>query len=220
MNALRSCRPHPSPAVQAALLLLLVLGAGCAGTRPEPVAQVTTGPRPRVALLPLENLTLREDASTVMTRVLFVELVRGGTCDLVEPGEVEAVMESLRVRPTGSLTTELRSRFGALLRVDHLVVGSVLESGVSHTPDGDVPAVAVVLRLIEAASGRVEWADACVRTGDDRERVFGWGRETDPNRLASALATDILRSFSIPAAARAIPATAAPSESLHTETSR
>jgi hypothetical protein len=215
-----SARPLPRPAFHVALALLLALGAGCAASLHRPAAEVTAGPRPRVALLPLENLTLREDASTVMTRLLFVELVRGGACEMVEAGEVEAVMESLRVRPTGSLTSEQRGQFGARLRADHLVVGSVIESGVSRTPEGDVPAVAVVLRLIEVASGRVEWADLRVRTGDDRERVFGWGRELNRDRLASALATDILQSFRIPAPSPAAPGAAAPPESLRTEAPR
>jgi hypothetical protein len=96
----------------------------------------------------------------------------------------------------------------------------VIESGVSRTPEGDVPAVAVVLRLIEVASGRVEWADLRVRTGDDRERVFGWGRELNRDRLASALATDILQSFRIPAPPPAAPGAAAPPESLRTEAPR
>jgi hypothetical protein len=220
MHDLPPARPLPRPALHAAFVLLLVLGAGCAASRPRPAAEVTAGPRPRVALLPLENLALREDASTVMTRLLFVELVRSGACDMVEPGEVEAVMESLRVRPTGSLTTEQRGQFGARLRAAYFVVGTVLESGVSHTPDGDVPAVAVVLRLIDVASGQVEWAERCVRTGDDRERVFGWGRELNRDRLASTLAVDILRSFRIPAAVPATPGAVAPPESPRTEAPR
>jgi TolB-like protein len=204
-------------AAHAALAVLLVLGAGCtAGGRARPDADVTAGPRPRVAIVPFENLTLREDASDVLTRVLFVELVRTGTSEVVESGEVEAVLESLRVRPTGSLATEQIRAIGARLRVGYLMVGSVLESDVTRTSEGDVPSVGVALKLLEVASGRVVWANLVVRTGDDREKVFGWGRELDRNRLASALARDILRDFRIPVAAAVPSAAPAHPDSLST----
>lgn len=199
------------------LLLLLALAAGCAASHPKPSPGVIAGPKPRVALIPLENLTLHEDASEMMTRVLFVELVKRGACEMIEAGEVEAVMESLRVRPTSSLSAEERAEFARRLGAAYLMVGSVLESDVSHTPDGDVPALAVALKLIDAANGRVAWADLGVRTGDDRERIFGWGRERSRERLAAVMAEEILQGLEFPAAATApAPAGALPPDSART----
>jgi len=70
---------------------------------------------------------------------------------------------------------------------------------VARTPDGDVPSVGATLRLLEVATGGVRWANLSVRTGDDRERVLGIGREHSRERLAAAMAADLLSSFQLPA---------------------
>ena len=214
----RARRPAPARATMRPLiLLLLALAAGCSASRSAHVAEVTAGPKPRLALIPLENLTLREDASESMTRMLFVELVKRGACEMVESGEVEAVMESLRVRPTSSLDAEDRTEIARRLRAAYLMVGSVLEYDMAHTPDGDVPSIALTLKVIDAASGRVVWADLGVRTGDDRERIFGWGRERSRERLGAVMAEEILRGLEFPAAAPLPPApVAAPPDSQRT----
>lgn len=189
---------------------LIVTFAGCAASgRPRPAAQVTAGMRQRVALIPIENLTGKPDAGDVFTRVLFTELARNATCQVVESGEVDAAMESLRIRPTGTLTLGQIAALGKALSAPYLMVGSALESDVVRTPDGDVPSVGVALKLIEVASGRVVWADLKVRTGDDRERAFGWGRELSRERLLAAMAADILGSFQVPAAPDTLPHPAA-----------
>ena len=196
-----TCRA--SAAFAAALLITL---SGCAsGGRPRPAAEVTAGIRQRVALIPLENLTGRPDAGDVFTRVLFTELVHNPSCEVVESGEVDAAMESLRVRATGSLTSDQLAALGRTLRAPYLMVGSALESDVIRTPDGDVPSVGVALKLIEVASGRIVWADLMVRTGDDREKAFGWGRELSRERLLAVMAADILTGFQIPAAPETLP---------------
>jgi hypothetical protein len=80
-----------------------------------------------------------------------------------------------------------------------LLTGSALEFGHVRTPDGEVPAVGIALRLIDGHSGRVRWADQRYRNGDDRESVFGWGLESDADRLAQTMLTDLVRGLRIPA---------------------
>jgi len=178
---------------------LLALLAGCAARAPQPPAEVVAGPRPRIALLPLENLTTAPDAGEMVTRVVFVELVKKGSCEVVESGMVEGVMDSLRIRATGSVAEADLAVIGQRLRAPWVLVGSVIESDVARTPDGDVPSVGATLRLLEVATGGVRWANLSVRTGDDRERVLGIGREHSRERLAAAMAADLLSSFQLPA---------------------
>jgi PBP1b-binding outer membrane lipoprotein LpoB len=179
---------------------LIALLAGCAaGRKQQPPAEVVAGPRPRVALLPLENLTAVPDAGEKVTRVVFVELVKNGSCEAVEPGMVEGVMDSLRIRATGSVAQADLAAIGERLRVPWVLVGSVIECNVTRTPDGDVPSVGATMRLLEVATGRVRWANISVRTGDDKERVLGIGREGSLERLAAAMAVDLLNGFTLPA---------------------
>jgi TolB-like protein len=197
----------------AGAVALLAALVGCAATgRPRPAEPVTAGLRQRVALIPLENLTGRPDAGDVFTRVLFTELARNATCQVVESGEVDSAMESLRIRPTGALTAGQTAALGRALNAPYLMVGSALESDIVRTPDGDVPSVGVALKLLEVGSGRVVWADLRVRSGDDRERAFGWGRELSRERLLAAMAADLLAGFQLPAAPDTMPHSTATEE--------
>jgi hypothetical protein len=136
----------------------------------------------------------------LLGHILFVEFARKGVLDLVEPGEVARVLEDLRIRPTGSLTRAQVTELGDSLDVAYVMLGTVLESGTARTPDGDVPSVAVVLRLVEVSSGRIVWARFGGRTGDDREKVFGWGRVRSRERLAASVAAELFRDLQLPAA--------------------
>lgn len=179
---------------------LALLVAGCAATRPAVVPPRPPGPLPRVALLPLEDLSGRADAGTVFGRILFVELVRTGACEVIESGLVEAAAESLRIRNAGSLAHEDVRALGDRLDARFLLLGSLLESGTVRTQAGDVPSVGIALKLLDAGTARVLWAAARFRTGEDRETVFGWGRQHDRQQLAADLAADVLKDFRIPAA--------------------
>ncbi len=194
-SARRVLRGLGSTALAAALL------GGCASTPPRVrAAGAVTGPPVRVALLPLENLTGSADAGALMTRILFVQLVRTHTCEVVESGIVDTAVVELRIRSSGSLSAAELRGLGSMLDVRYVMVGTVLESGSVRTPDGEVPALGVALKLLDVESGRVVWAQMRFRTGDDRETVFGWGREKDPRRLAAALAAEVLEDFTIPGA--------------------
>ena len=198
-------------------LVLALLLAGCAATHPFVLSPAPAGQLPRVALLPLEDLSGRADAGNVFARILFVELVRTRTCDVIEAGIVEAAAESLRIRNTGSLAREEVRALGARLGVAYLMLGSLLESGTVRTTAGEVPSVGVALKLLDTDSGRVVWAAMRFRTGEDRETVFGWGRQHDRQKLAAELAAEVLQGFRIPSSdstAAGSRAAIAPSDSL------
>ena len=82
-----------------------------------------------------------------------------------------------------------------------LLAGSIVECGNVRTPDGDVPTLALALRVIDGHSGRVRWTDQRTRSGEDRETIFGWGRVTNLERLAQATARDLVGAIRLPAEA-------------------
>ncbi|MEK7329659.1 MAG: hypothetical protein AAB113_02545 [Candidatus Eisenbacteria bacterium] len=189
---------------------LALLLAGCAATRPAPPVAAPGAPLPRVALLPLEDLSGRVDAGDIFTRILFVELVRTGACEVVESGIVEAAAETLHIRSTGSLARDDLHALGERLGVRYVMLGSLLESAAVKTAEGEVPSVGVTLKLLDAASARVVWAAVRFRSGEDRETVFGWGRRRDRAKLAAELAAEILKDFRIPVAVSMADTAAAP----------
>jgi TolB-like protein len=179
---------------------LLAAALGCAAHKPPPAAAVpVAGPPQKLAVLPLEDLSGQSGAADRMTRVLFTVLAQTGAYEVVEPGTVDMALSDARVRSTGMLSREQIQMLSAALETRWLLTGSALEFGHVRTPDGEVPSVGIALRLIDGRDGRVRWADQRYRNGDDRETVFGWGHESDADRLAQRTMTELVQALRIPA---------------------
>lgn len=173
-----------------------ILFAGCAGSAPhrEHGGAVPTD-HPRVALLPFENLSGREEQGRLFTYAFLSALGKSGGVEIVDLGAVEATVENLRIRASASPSREQMAAIGESLQVRYVMLGSVLEAGTIRTPDGETPTAGVSLRLVDVASARVVWADVRVKTGDDKETIFGWGREKSAERLITSLADEMFRPF-------------------------
>jgi TolB-like protein len=185
------------------LLLAALMPAGCAGTRGPasalPPGTPTPPPTP-VAILPLEDLSGHSGAADKLTRIVFTELVARGGWEVVDPGQVDGMLALARLRSTGSMSREQVRMLSDSLHVPVLLAGAALEYGLVRTPDGEVPSIGLSLRLLDGRSGRVLWADQRFRAGDDKETVFGWGRQDDPDRLAQLTVADLLSGLRAPAA--------------------
>lgn len=153
-----------------------------------------------MAVLPLENLSGDADAADRLSRMVHAALGGTGTCALVDVGEVDAAMTGLRIRTVGMMTSVDVVAAARELRADWLMSGTILEHTTARTPEGEVPSVGLALRLLDGRDARVAWTAMAVRTGDERETIFGWGRETSLHRLAERVARELVRGFRIPAA--------------------
>lgn len=181
------------PSATAALLSCALVTAGCATTAPRHYLAVPAAlaDQPRTAFLPLENLTDQAERGQRVNEIFFVAFTRSGLFEPVEVGETQVALREVRVRQTGSLSNEQIEALGARLGARLLLLGSILECGSVTTQDGSVPALGVSLRLLDVETRRVVWTDAHVRTGEDRESVFGWGREENFERLAAETAAEM-----------------------------
>jgi curli biogenesis system outer membrane secretion channel CsgG len=180
-------------------IVLLALGLAC-GPAPRTYLSddITALKGYRVALLPLDNLSAVDGASTKIDEILLVELLHLGLFDVVDPGQVEKVLMELRIRRTSELTREEITALSEKINIRALITGSVLEYGSKESRSSggaSVPTVSVVLRMIEAASGRILWAASHSRTGDDAEKVFGVGRVRNQSKLSKTLIKDMLESM-------------------------
>jgi TolB-like protein len=178
-----------------ALVVTAAMLTGCGASR-QVVRPTTAIPsHSRVAVLPLEDLSGDPAAAVGFTRMVYAELVRTGSWEVPETGIVEQAMDSLAIRNGGSLRADQVQALGQRLKVEYLLTGTLLESGMVKTGDGEVPAVGAALKLIEVATNRALWALVKFRTGEDRETVFGWGRERNPQMLAGSLAQQMIADF-------------------------
>ena len=200
-GAIRSIRSRRAgrdrgPARLVALSLAFFLAAGCAATKPrESVKRFAPPDSALIAVLPFEDLSGREGVGSEFTRTFTAELVRTGAFTVIEQGVVDDAVERLQIRTTRAMTDAETRALADSLNVAYLLFGNVLESGVVRTPDGDLPTVSATLRIVDTATGRVVWACHHTRTGDDRETVFGWGRNSSRLRLLDQLAIEMLSEF-------------------------
>ena len=146
---------------------------------------------PLVALLPLTNLSGTPEAAQTFDHLLLAGLAGSGP--VVEPGMVEAVMDSLRLRPTAALSADRMRAFRQALGARYLVLGTVIEHGMIRTPDAEYPCSGVMVKVLDADSTRILWAGSRYLCGDDRESLFGWGRDFDPASVASRLSAQLAR---------------------------
>ena len=180
----------------AALVAVGALVAGCAGNAPHrEQGGAVPMDHPRVAVLPFENLSGREEQGRRFTLAFVSTLAGTGAAEVVDVGQTEAMVEQVQIRATASPTREQLAAIGESLQVRYALLGSVLEAQTLRTADGDTPTAGASLRLVETSTARIVWAAVRVKTGDEHETVFGWGREESAEKLLTKLATEMLRPF-------------------------
>jgi TolB-like protein len=167
-------------------LLLGVMGSGCgprfrAGSIDDEVLRRGS----RIAVMPLENLSGRENASEKLTEYLVMALARVDGIEMNELGKTYEYMRRYRVRSSTFLTSDQIDSLARNLDVAYIVTGTVLEyTETDNTYLGTVPQVSLNLRLIKCASRRTVWAGSANARGDQSELLFGVGAVRSREELA------------------------------------
>lgn len=151
---------RPRHWIAPSLLLAGLTALGCSGNLPT---TKFTNPRfdfafvERIAVLPFEDLAGDRQAGVRATRILITEILAAGAVDVVEPGEVQAVVDRVvrgRSVPSQKEVVEL----GKALDVQAVMVGSVTQSEVVRSGSVSVPVVTLDLHLLETETGAAVWA--------------------------------------------------------------
>lgn len=151
---------QPRHTIIASILLAGLTVLGCSGnlaTTEFTNPQFDFGFIERVAVLPLEDLAGDRQAGVRATRILITEILAAGAVDVVEPGEVQAVVDRVvrgRSAPSQKEVVEL----GRELGVQAVMVGSVTQSEVLRSGAVSVPVVTLDLHLLETETGATVWA--------------------------------------------------------------
>ena len=111
----------------------------------------------RVAVLPLENLSEDRQAAARATRLLITELLASGAVDVVEPGEIQAVLDRI---PGGGIppTVDQVIAIGDTLQVQAVITGSVAQSDLVRSGTTSIPTVTLDLHMLETETGASVWA--------------------------------------------------------------
>lgn len=183
------------------LLGFILLTAGCA-SRDKPVVLKMAelpfeGSICRIAVLPLTNQTNYKMGETLFSRVFVSELIDRGNYLVAQEGDVRGVLNQMRVLPGKSLSSEQVRALGDRLNVQIVISGAVLEmrdktEGSSRNLD---PALAVVMRIMEASSGRTLWVTYNRAEGEDYRTVMHFGMISSVAALAKEVAAEIMEAW-------------------------
>ncbi|MBI5442705.1 MAG: hypothetical protein HY900_16015 [Deltaproteobacteria bacterium] len=188
---------HPIEWISGAVLLLCA-ATGCGGSKPYARADLPQIPPAKIAVLPFDNLSEAKGAGKTMENILLVELLKHSPFRALDPGEVAEALSQERIRLATAIPKENLRNLGQKLGVPLVVVGIVYEYGLDTAGSGGaakLPIVAVTVRVLETATGEIVWASNVVRRGNDRETLFGVGREDSLLRLAEQTGREIAVAF-------------------------
>ena len=165
--------------VLVAAALLALPGPGWANEAPPrapraladlPAETPEGGRAARIALLPAENLTGRDlQGDELIAR--FAAVLREAGLDVVSGARVDEFLARHRIRLTGGL-----DRAAAAAVREDLDVNGVLVTTVVQRDEGDVPRLALLVRLMSTEDEpTIYWMDGGSRSGDDHPGILQLG---------------------------------------------
>ena len=179
-------------------IALAVLTVGCASSMTA--QRRVADPLPanaRVAVLPFENLSGRENAGEIITGTFQTLLSGVDRIGVAEPGDVYDGLRRFRIRSGARITRGEVDSLAAVLRLDFVLVGSVIEY--NERDDrflGVVPTVSYNCRLIDCRTGGTVWVAASNGRGDKGEIAFGIGAIRSADNLVLALGKETVKEIS------------------------
>jgi len=134
---------------------------------------------PRVAVLPLTNLTTDRFAGDRVREILVVELAALDIFEVAENGSVNRTLRTLKVTDVEELDPPTIAAIGKELGVQGLFLGTVMDFRERRAGNLAAPEIALSLRLVDVESGVVVWAGNDARAGLSLgTRLFGVGEQT------------------------------------------
>ncbi len=142
----------------------------------------------RVALVPLSNETSTPNAGEFLTDHLAVALYRRGF-SVVLPGRIRESMIEAGDLTRGETSREVIASLAATCGADLILTGSVSDlTSAGESRFGDIPSLAMELRLIQSSDGQIIWARHLDRGGESSAALFGTGITTATGGLAAEAA--------------------------------
>jgi TolB-like protein len=183
------------------LVVLLLAGLVSCGIKQPPIIMEMAelpygGEFCRIAVLPFTNQTEYPAAETIFTRVFTSELIANGNYVVAHEGDVRNILMQLRKLPGEVLSSEQLRALADRLGVQIVITGAVLEmrdrpgSGLSLDPS-----LAVVVRIMEASSGRTIWTTYNGSKGSQYRIFMHFGLVNSINALAKLSSAEIFKAW-------------------------
>jgi hypothetical protein len=110
----------------------------------------------RIAVLPMENLSLETDTEEALYQAVYSRLTEKGYIK-ISRDKVESVMKDLGIQTAGQLSGISPERLGKVLNCDAVFTGRIDQSGTVHMGVYDALAVSCSLKLVDCKTAKVLW---------------------------------------------------------------
>ena len=176
----------PVAVLCAGLLLLL----GCAAVKGPAPGDIGVDRIGRIAVLPIANLS-NSPAPLAEIRQALLDKLKGQGLDVMAQADLERLMERIRMRDTGSL-----SSVNARVFKEDGGASGVLITSLELYNDKDPPKLALSARLVSTGENpEIEWAHSVTQAGDDAPGLLGLGRIEDPKVLLDKATAELAGSL-------------------------
>jgi TolB-like protein len=164
------CLHGPHPAASEALTAFVAPQPAMTARWPPPAWREGLRARPRIAILPTQNLTGAR-APVGQVGEWLRRAVAAGELEVVPEAGVDEVLAKFRIRSVSGLDRDGAAALRAGLAVDAVLVSSLDV----HLP-GKQPAISITARLVSTEDPpRVLWMDRVAASGDDAPGLLGLG---------------------------------------------
>ncbi len=180
------------------LVLTLLLGSCALFRKPPVVLKMAELPLAgevcRIAVLPFTNQTEYSMAETMFSRFFVSALIEEGNYLVAQEGDVRRILLQMHVMPGQELSSEQIRAVADRLGAQIVISGAVLEmrDKISYGKKLE-PSLAVVLRIMEAASGRTLWVTYNRAEGRDYRNIMHFGVINSVAALAQKVSVEILK---------------------------
>ena len=156
------------------ILLFFLFSLGCKGPMTYINPSVDFSYIKRVAIAPIINLTNDKFAGEKVMNVVATEILRRGVFDVVEFGEVSKVLREEGMKPDNLVSKQLAARAGKRLNIEAILIGSVMQYGVSNIGGSSFPEVSISLKLVDVNSYTILWeATHNIKGASILDQLFG-----------------------------------------------
>lgn len=191
----------------------LDFGSGPKATISE---KLKTSPPKTIAILPLENLTGKEEAFEIVRGTLFNHL-SSKTYELIKLYRIDRLLQERGLTKPEEINRKAPQELGQILGVDALVYGQITHYNRLYAVLYSQVAVGVTLRMLDARSGEILWEASHVsRKHEGGVSTTAWGialtaistainiRKIELLRASDDLFRDVVKTLPAPSVAQAL----------------
>jgi len=182
--------------LKTAALAALLLGCGCSGASRFVHPDADLPFYEKVGVIPFSSLAADRMAGEKVTNVFFSELLRRKFDQVLEPGQFAVAMTRVRggTPYTNPWSGEELAKLGEETGVQGVFMGTVREYAMTTTGRDTYPMVAVEVRFVDVATGRLVWSSSITRrTGPGVPFVGRTERTLDG--LAATVCREVLQTL-------------------------